>query len=112
MALEVVSQFHGLEAAREAQKTAEEIVIKGGGANSDSVPEYDLNSVEFPAKIFYILGASGLCKSSGDGRRQIKGGAVRLDGDRITDENLTFTSVEELAGKVLQVGKKRFIRLV
>ena len=63
------------------------------------------------AKLFYILGASGLCKSSGEGRRQIQGGAVRLDGDRITDVNASFESAADLAGKVLQVGKKKFVRL-
>ncbi|VEP13637.1 Tyrosine--tRNA ligase [Hyella patelloides LEGE 07179] len=111
LAVEIVSQFHGKDAAQKAQQDAIEIVKKGG-AGSDSVPKYSLAEVEFPAKIFYILNVSGLCKSSGDGRRQIKGGAVRLDGDRITEENLTFNSPDELSGKVLQVGKKRFVRLV
>jgi len=58
------------------------------------------------------LGASGLCKSSGEGRRQIQGGAVRLEGDRQIDVNLVFDNPAQLAGKVLQVGKKKFIRLV
>jgi tyrosyl-tRNA synthetase len=111
LAIEVVSQFHGLEAAKDAQKTAEQIVLQGNTAICDSVPEYSLSHVEFPAKLFYILSASGLCQSSGEGRRQIQGGAVRLDGDRISDVNLTFNSAEELTGKVLQVGKKKFIRL-
>ena len=54
----------------------------------------------------------GLCKSSGEGRRQIQGGAVRIDGDRINDPNREFSSPQELQGKVLQVGKKKFVRLV
>ncbi|BAU64564.1 tyrosyl tRNA synthetase [Stanieria sp. NIES-3757] len=112
LAIEVVSQFHGKEAAKDAQKTAEQIVLQGNTATGDSVPEYSLSQVEFPAKLFYILGASGLCQSSGEGRRQIQGGAVRLEGDRISDVNLTFNSAEELTGKVLQVGKKKFIRLI
>ncbi len=112
LALEIVSQFHSLEEAQKAQQTATELVLKGGGGDSDSIPEYSLAEVTFPAKIFYVLSASGLCKSSGEGRRQIQGGAVRLDGDRLTDVNLTFDSPEDLAGKVLQVGKKKFIRLV
>jgi tyrosyl-tRNA synthetase len=111
LAIEVVSQFHGKDAALQAQQTAEQIVLKANTAVSDGVPEYSLSEVEFPAKLFYIIGASGLCKSSGEGRRQIQGGAVRLDGDRITDVNLTFNSPEELQGKVLQVGKKKFLRL-
>ena len=113
LAIEVASQFHGLDAALQAKKTAEQIVLQGSTeASGDSVPEYSISGIEFPAKLFYILGASGLCKSSGEGRRQIQGNAVRLDGDRITDVNLTFNTTEELQGKVLQVGKKKFIRLV
>jgi tyrosyl-tRNA synthetase len=68
--------------------------------------------VEFPAKLFYILSASGLCKSSGEGRRQIQGGAVKLDGDRVSDVDYTFDSPNALNGKILQVGRKNFIRLV
>ncbi|MDJ0687919.1 MAG: tyrosine--tRNA ligase [Xenococcaceae cyanobacterium MO_188.B32] len=112
LAIEIVSQYHGKESALKAQKTAEEIVLKANTSASENVPEYSLDNVEFPAKIFYILGASGLCKSSGEGRRQIQGGAVRLEGDRINDVNLTFDSPEQLDGKVLQVGKKKFVRLV
>ena len=112
LAIEIVSQYHGKESALKAQKTAEEIVLKANTAASENVPEYSLADVEFPAKIFYVLSASGLCKSSGEGRRQIQGGAVRLEGDRINDVNLTFDTPEELDGKVLQVGKKKFVRLV
>ena len=112
LGITVTSQFHGKDVALQAQQTAESIVLKGGTTNQDNVPEYSLKDVEFPAKIFYILSASGLCKSSGEGRRQIQGGAVRLDGERINDVNLTFESSEQLDGKVLQVGKKKFVRLV
>ncbi len=111
LAIEITSQFHGLDAAKQAKQTAEQIVLQGNTAGGD-IAEYSLSEVEFPAKLFYILGASGLCKSSGEGRRQIQGGAVRLDGDRQTEVNLVFDSPDELTGKVLQVGKKKFIRLV
>lgn len=111
LAVEIVSQFHGLDKAKEAQQAAIDIVKKGG-AGGDSVPEYSLAEIEFPSPIFYILNASGLCKSSSDARRQIQGGAVKLNGDRISDVKLTFDSPDELLGKVLQVGKKKFVRLV
>lgn len=111
LAIEVTSQFHGRDAALQAQQTAEQIVLQGNTTGGD-IAEYSLSQVEFPAKLFYILGASGLCNSSGEGRRQIQGGAVRLEGDRLEDVNLTFTCADDLAGKVLQVGKKKFIRLV
>jgi tyrosyl-tRNA synthetase len=112
LALEVVSQYHGLEAAKIAQKTAEDIVTQKNIAAAEAVPEYSLSEVKFPAKLFYILHASHLCPSSGEGRRQIQGGAVRLDGDRVTDADLSFESPEQLTGKILQVGKKKFVRLV
>ena len=111
LAIEVASQFHGRDAALQAQQTAEQIVLQGNTQGED-IAEYSLANVEFPAKLFYILGASGLCKSSGEGRRLIKDGGVRLEGDRQTDVNLTFDSPDDLSGKVLQVGKKKFIRLV
>ena len=111
LAIEIASQFHGKDAALQAKQTAEQIVLQGNTAGGD-IAEYSLSEVQFPAKLFYILGASGLCKSSGEGRRQIQGGAVRLEGDRQTDVNLAFDSPDQLAGKVLQVGKKKFIRLV
>ncbi len=111
LAIAVTSQFHGQDAALQAKQTAEQIVLQGNTAGGD-IPEYSLSQVEFPAKLFYVLGASGLCKSSGEGRRQIQGGAVRLEGDRLGDINLTFETADDLAGKVLQVGKKKFIRLV
>lgn len=112
LALEITSQFHGKEAAKIAQETALNLVKKGDATAAEAVPEYDLSKVEFPAKLFYILSSSGLCKSSGEGRRQIQGGAVRLDGDRISDVDLTFDTPEQLTGKVLQVGKTKFTRLV
>ena len=76
------------------------------------MPEFSLAQIQFPAKLFYILSASKLCKSSSDARRQIQGGAVRLDGDRLTQVDLSFERPDELYDKVLQVGKNKFVRLV
>ena len=111
LALEVTAQIHGMEAAQQAQKDAMTLV-QGDAGSAEAVPEFSLTAVNFPAKIFYLLGATPLCNGSSDGRRQIQGGAVRLEGEKITDPNLTFDSPAELAGKVLQVGKKKFVRLV
>ncbi|GEA27869.1 tyrosine-tRNA ligase [Microcystis aeruginosa NIES-4325] len=112
LAIEVVAQFHGKEEALKAQKTAQEIVLQGNMAAADSVPEFSLAAVTFPLKLFYLLSATGLCKSSGEGRRQIQGGAVRIDSEKITDVDKNFETAEALTGKVLQVGKNKFIRFV
>lgn len=112
LALDIVSQYHAQEVALEAQQTAVKMVLEGDMSQTEAVPEFSLASVEFPAKLFYVISASGLCKSSSEARKKIVGGAVRLDDDRICDHNLTFNSPAELDGKVLRVGKKNFIRLV
>ncbi len=112
LALEVVSQFHGTDAAKNAQSTAESLVKAGTAASTDAILEYSLAKLTFPVKLFYLLGATGLCASSGEGRRQIQGGAVRLDGDRLVDVNQSFQTASQLEGKVLQLGKKKFIRFV
>ena len=110
MALAVTASRHGIAAAEAAQNDAA-ILVSGSQDQAASVPEALLADVNFPAKAFYLLSAIGLCASSSEARRQIKGGAVRLDGEKITDPNLEFTDSSMLMGKVLQVGKKTFRRL-
>ena len=111
LALDITAQYHGEAAAKQVQQAAMTLV-QGAGQAAEGVPEFSLNTIEFPAKLFYILNASKLCASSSDARRQIQGGAVKLEGDRISDPNLIIESPTDLQGKVLQVGKKKFIRLV
>jgi tyrosyl-tRNA synthetase len=98
LAQEIVKQYHGEQALKD---------IEAG-----DVPEFSLAVVQFPAKLAYILNVSGLCKSSGEGRRKIQEGGVRLDGDRITDVDTTFADKSELHGRVLQLGKNKFVRLI
>lgn len=111
LALEVVSQYHGTEAAQNAQKAAMSLV-QGNTADTSAVPEFSLSQIKFPAKLFYIVSASGLCPTSSEARRQVQGGAVKLDGDRLNQVDMTFNSPDELDGKVLQVGKNKFVKLV
>ncbi|MBW4521455.1 MAG: tyrosine--tRNA ligase [Scytolyngbya sp. HA4215-MV1] len=111
LALTVVTQYHGAEAAKQAQKAA--LALVHGGETQDSVvPEFSLASVQFPAKLFFLLSASGLCKTSSDARRQIQGGGVRMQGDRVEQVDLSFDTADALYGKVLQVGKSKFVRLI
>ena len=110
MALAVTATRHGMDAAAKAQLDAANLVGGAGDASAD-VPEASLLAVNFPAKAFYLMSAVGICASSSEARRQIKGGAARLDGDKITDPNQEFATAAELDGRVLQVGKKTFRRL-
>ena len=106
----VTGEFHGEQAAEQAQQDA--LTLMAGKAQAaEAVAEFSLAEVGFPAKLFYLLGATPLCSSSSEARRHIKGGAVKLDGEKMSDPNLTFETADELVGKVLQIGKKKFVRL-
>ena len=111
MAMAVTAGRHGTEAAAKAQVDAATLVGGSGDAAAE-VPEASLAQVSFPAKAFYLLSAVGICASSSDARRQIKGGAVRLEGEKLTDPNQEFSDAAQLEGKVLQLGKKTFRRLM
>jgi tyrosyl-tRNA synthetase len=111
MALAVTASRYGIEIAQKAQADAATLVAGSAAAAAD-VPEASLSAVNFPAKAFYLFSAVGMCASSSEARRQIKGGAARLEGEKIMDPNQEFASVSDLEGKVLQLGKKTFRRLV
>jgi tyrosyl-tRNA synthetase len=120
MALAVTASRHGEFAALQAQADAGNLVLRtdadGASSGADavggaSVPDASLAAVNFPAKAFYLLSAVGICTSS-EARRQIQNGGVRLDGQKLTDVNQLFSDASELDGKVLQLGKKTFRRLV
>ncbi len=111
LALDVVSQYHGTAAAQQAQADAANL-IGGSTTQADAVPEFSVAAIEFPAKIFFVTSTSGLCKTSSDARRQIQGGGVKLNGEKVVDPNFTFETAEELVGQVLQFGKSKFVRFV
>ena len=111
LALEVVTQYHGQEAAIQAQQAA--LNITGGNTTQGLiVPEFSLGDVQFPVKLSSLLSATNLCKSNSDARRSIEGGAVKLDGQPIRDVNTSYESLADIQGQVLQVGKKHFLRLI
>ncbi len=111
MALAVTASHHGLSAATSAQLDAAKLVLGSKGSTED-VREISLSGVNFPAKAFYLLSAVGLCPSSSEARRQIQGGGVRLDGEKLSDPTLEFLDKKVLIGKVVQIGKKTFRRFI
>ncbi len=110
LAFEIVRQCYGHSIAEQTQKSVIGMVQQGAISDVDLVPEFVLSQVQFPAKLFYLLNASGLCKSSGDARRQIQGGAGKLGGQKISEVDWIAESAAELDGQLLQMGKKKFIR--
>tara|TARA_Y100001970_G_scaffold9327_1_gene10884 strand:+ start:21588 stop:22826 length:1239 start_codon:yes stop_codon:yes gene_type:complete len=105
MALEVTSLFHGYDAAFEAQSNCEKIYL-GQKDNVGDIPSISLENCNFPIKLFYLLSSLKLFKSSSESKRSIKGGAVKIDGNKKINPDFIFESKEELVGKILQIGKK------
>ena len=107
LARSVVHTFHGEEAVADAEEHFDAVVRR-------EVPE-DAPEILLPRKeeawIIELITNAGFAKTNGEARRFIRGGAVRLDGKIIEDERLSLP-VETLTGSVLQVGKRRYARLV
>ena len=57
-----------------------------------------------------LLVLLGLASSNAEARRQIEQGGVRLDGRQVTDPSVEVPE-GDLHGTVLQVGRRRFVRL-
>lgn len=108
LAREVVTLYHGGAAATEAE-AAFDRVFKQHEIPAD-VPEIALSlaeEVHLPA----ILKELGLVDSNGEGRRMIDQGAVKVDGEPVAAGSYDLRS-DALAGRVIQVGKRRYARLI
>ncbi len=112
LAWSLVAQLYGEEVATQIQDDAQNVTKGSLGEVSDQLPEFSISGLEYPLKLFQVLSLSALCPSNNEARRQIQGGAVKLNGEKVADPNLEFSKSEEIKDAVLQVGKKKIIRLV
>ena len=105
LAWEIVGIFHGEEAAEQAAVDAAR--MHEGAAPSDA-PQYRLSQ---EMNLLELMNSSGLVRSKGEARRLIQQGGVRFNGETVSDgvQTLVAPNGEE---NVLQVGKKRFLRVV
>jgi tyrosyl-tRNA synthetase len=105
LARALVRVFHGERAVTEAENTFDTVVRR-------EVPE-DVPEVELPPDgdvwIVDLITRAGFASSNGEARRFIRGGAVRLGGEVVRDERLSLKP-EDVRGRVLQVGKRRYAR--
>ncbi len=100
----VVRRSHGEEAAAAAEAHFTRVVREGGAP--EEVPALTLpdgDPVHLPALI-----ATGFGLSTSDARRMIAQGGVKLEGAVVHDLDLARSS---LGGALLQVGKRRFVRI-
>ena len=105
-ALEIVTRFHGAAAAQAAREDFEARFSRG--ALPAQMPEVSLDVPPQGLPIAQLLKQAGLVASTSEALRQIAGGAVRLDGQRVEDKGLVVAAGREV---VAQVGKRRFARV-
>ena len=105
-AQEIVARFHGAAAAIQALAEFEARFQKG--VLPDEMPEISLPGVDGVLPVPQLLKQAGLVSSTSDAIRQIAGGGVRLDGERVADKGV---SVPVGATVVAQVGKRKFARV-
>jgi tyrosyl-tRNA synthetase len=101
----IVRRSHGAEAARRAEEHFTRVVREGKAP--DEVREAALpagDPVHLPALLVDLLGVA----STSEARRLISQGAVRVDGDPVTDLDVPRARLE---GALLRAGKRQFIRL-
>jgi tyrosyl-tRNA synthetase len=106
LARELVARFHGAVAGDAAQADFVRRFRDGG------LPE-DIESVELVLPsgglgIAQLLRQAQLVASNTEAVRMIGQGAVRIDGERVTNRELVLNGTADL---VLQVGKRRFKRV-
>lgn len=111
LAREIVRLYHGDEAGTAAEERFDRV------HREREIPE-DVEDVSIPAsavkdrKVWLprLLVAAQLAASNSDARRLIEQGGVRLNGEPVTDPDVELAP-EDLTGKVLQVGRRKFVRL-
>ena len=103
---EIVERFHDKAAAENA--LAAFIARFQKGAMPDEMPELSIDANGGEIKIANLLKDASLTGSTSDAFRMIKQGAVRIDGERITDKGLSIAAGNT---HVFQVGKRRFAKV-
>jgi tyrosyl-tRNA synthetase len=108
MAREVIAVYHGQEAAVAAEAAFDRVFKR------HEVPE-DVREVSLAAAaerlwLPRLMAEWGVATSNSDARRKIEEGAVRLDGEPVTDAAREYDRAE-LEGRILQVGRRAFVRI-
>lgn len=112
LARNIVAAYHGEEAAVAAEAEFDR-VFKEHAAPED-IPEFAADLTPNDEGLVYLaklLADAGLAKSAGEARRLIDGGGVKVNGEALPAKAYNVEP-EKLAGAVIQVGKRHFVKLV
>ena len=110
LAREIVTQFHSSEAAKEAESHFEKVVQKKEAP--EEIEQYtgvafDLGDGIYRLDITKALLEKGLVRSRGEAKRLVAQGAIEINGERINN-----TTVDIPSGSIIQVGKRRFLKII
>lgn len=108
LAWTVTTQYHGEAAAREAEATFVRVVQNR--QEPERIEEIRLATPYEGEPLWKVVFKAGLVQSNSEARRQIQQGAVELDGERVSDPNMTVRASH--LTHLLRVGKRRFKRFV
>lgn len=106
LAEELAARFHDAHAAKEAREKF--IAQFQKGQVPENMPEITIEAGEKGTQIATVIKSAGLTESTSEAIRLLQQGAVRIDGERITDKNLLISEKKTI---VLQVGKRRFAKI-
>jgi len=107
-----------LRRSHDAIATVDEIIVTGPVTvvqqERAQSPGFRIPEVEIPFAAEYewlpaVLERAALVKSRGEAIRLIQQGAVRVEGERITDKDYQLSG---LAPAVVQVGKRRYAKII
>ncbi|ADL08144.1 tyrosine--tRNA ligase [Thermosediminibacter oceani] len=104
LAREIVKIYHGDEEALRAEENFVRVFQKKD--LPDEIPEFKID--EGKVWLPKLMTLSGLCSSNSEALRMIKQGAVKINGEKISDA----MDLEISSPVVLQVGKRKFVRVV
>ncbi|MCY0892412.1 MAG: tyrosine--tRNA ligase [Acidibacillus sp.] len=105
LAFLLTARFQGVEAAEIAQEEFVRVFQKH--TLPDDIQEFPVAGA--PVSLVALLVSAKLAPSNSEARRLIIGGGVRLDSQQVSDP--TFM-VEPRTGMIVQVGKRKFIKLL
>ena len=109
VAARVVAIYHGEDAARGAEEAFDRQFKQHQAP--EEVPTAEIPADAIDGDIVYlprVLAELGLASSRAEARRLLSQGAVRVNGDPIAAEEVSLDALKEA---LLQVGKRRFVRL-
>jgi len=103
---EIITRFHDAAAAESAKQDFIQRFQKN--AIPDDMPELAM-TLDGGMAIGLLCKEAQLCASSSEGMRMVKQGAVKINGEKVSDPKLL---VNETTAFVLQVGKRKFARIL